>query len=82
MEEKRRAERFVDGQWIEVEFLDLKVGDKFRLYEPDGTPVDHDYEWIATSNAYINQDTGVGTIEVDIPEGYAPGQPSKYKAND
>lgn len=72
-EEKRKAELFVDGQWIEVRFLDLKIGDKFRLYEPDGTPVAHDFEWIATSDAYINQENGVGTIEVDIPEGYTPG---------
>ena len=35
----RRVEKQVNEQWMEVLFEDLKVGDKFRSFEADGTPV-------------------------------------------
>ena len=41
----------------EILFKDLKKGDKFRLFEPDGDKViDEGYDlFLATSNAYLNK---------------------------
>lgn len=35
----RRVERFVDGEWTVVQMQHLVSGDRFRMFEPDGTPV-------------------------------------------
>lgn len=40
----KRAE--ADGTLVDIDWTDLKVGDKFRMYEPDGTPT-HEHLWRA-----------------------------------
>lgn len=53
-----------DDTWEPVEFMELTIGDTFRIYEQDGEPVigqNGHNEWIATSKPYINKD-GIPTI--------------------
>lgn len=56
--------------WKEVSFQDLKKGDKFRLFEPDGEPVVGDEEgkaiFICVGDAYQNQSTPAKVWTVDI----------------
>lgn len=54
----RTVERLVHGKWVPVEFMDLKSGCTFRLFESDGTPVVDQKgktEWIAASKPYIGK---------------------------
>lgn len=67
MTNKRIVERKENDQWVCIEFMDLKKGDTFRLFEtPDLQIVEHKgiTEWIATSDAYIRN--GIGTINCDV----------------
>ena len=50
--------------WVDFEFLDLKKGMKFRMFESDGTPVLNQNTdiFIATTDAYMRDD--IPTIEV------------------
>ncbi len=52
---ERKVERFVNGQWIDVDYTELRSGDQFKLFEPDGTLVKNGEEevWKATSDPYI-----------------------------
>ena len=58
-----------DDEWQRVRFMDLKIGDRFRLFESEGgEPVLRDNgeaEWVAQGDAYVENDAG--TIEVDMP---------------
>lgn len=35
----RKAEVLRDGVWMTIRGIDVKAGEIFRLFEPDGTPV-------------------------------------------
>jgi hypothetical protein len=37
----RKVEVLVDGYWEGCDFPDLEDGDTFRMFEPDGEPVDN-----------------------------------------
>lgn len=37
--EARKTEVFRDGNWIEIDFLNLKKGENFRLFEQTGEEV-------------------------------------------
>jgi hypothetical protein len=64
MSEMRRCEKKdATGQWVDVAFRDLKKGDVFRLFEPDGRLVDGDEEVTAASDAY--ETNGVWSIQCD-----------------
>jgi hypothetical protein len=65
MGDERIVERLEDGEWVRIDFMDLKMGDEFRLYEANGTLVDHGKGGsIALCDVYLNDD-GVGTVMVD-----------------
>lgn len=51
-DDKRRTERFVDGKWTEVDFAELKKGDRFRMFVPNDGGVEEGAQWIANSDAY------------------------------
>lgn len=56
MNKYRTAQVLINDKWIDIEFKNIKEGDKFRLFEPDGTIVkdnDGNTEFIATSNPYL-----------------------------
>jgi hypothetical protein len=64
--ELRRVEKLVDGQWVQVRMLELKDGDVFRLFEPNGEPVVDGKdvsEWQVEGDAYVN-DMGIATVKV------------------
>jgi len=64
--EVRITKRFIYSAqfWETINFKDLKMGDIFKLYEPDGTPVPIFAQpiGIATSDAYLTFDT-IWTIQ-------------------
>jgi len=65
--EMRRVERLVSEQWVEVRMIDLKAGDRFRMFEPEGAPVaDGKGRTVfrTTGDAYLNPD-GVATVTVE-----------------
>jgi hypothetical protein len=39
MGELRKVQILRNGEWIDSEFKEIKDGDVFRLFEPDGDPV-------------------------------------------
>lgn len=68
----RRCYRLLpSGEWMEIKFSKLKVGDVFRLTESGGSRVESPgAPWvsIADSDAYVNED-GVGVIKCHAPRG-------------
>lgn len=46
---RRRCEILVRGKWEQIHFKDMLPGDLFRLFEPDGTPVDDGEVSVAAS---------------------------------
>lgn len=78
MEEFKKVEVFKDGEWIGIHFKDLKVGDKYRLFEPDGSRVvgtaDNapgfigSSEWIITKGPYESEE-GVLAVECVVGGG-------------
>lgn len=72
----RKAYKKVDGEWVEVEFMELKKGDLVKLQEDTGEWVEEGEEFLLTTDAYLN-DSGIGTFQVDVEddedddEGYA-----------
>lgn len=70
IETKRIAQILTKDGWTAIEFMELKKGDTFRLFEYDGTQVADKYgntAWDASSDAYINED-GTGIIDTDDGE--------------
>ena len=53
MKEYRKAEKLSNGDWIQIEFRDLKIGDEFRLFEETGEPVNDGEIFEAVSIPYI-----------------------------
>ena len=54
----RKVKIFKDEKWIDIEFENLKTGDKFRLFESTGEEVKNEngnLEFIATSDTYIEE---------------------------
>lgn len=42
MNNLRRVARLQNNVWVDCQFIDLRTGDIFRMWDPDGTPViDH-----------------------------------------
>ena len=74
-EEKRKVEVLSDSKypvWLGVEFKELKTGDKFRLFEPNGEPVvldDGTDVFTCTSDAFLGphgpNKTVVWTVETE-----------------
>lgn len=70
MNDVRKIEIFKNEQWTESDFLDIKTGDRFRLYEPTGEIVkgnNGESEFIAKNNPYIMD--GVYGVDVEGGEG-------------
>lgn len=67
MYQKRVVERKENNQWVRIDFMDLKKGDTFRLFDtPEMVLVEFEgkSEWIANCDAYVKDD--IGTIDVDV----------------
>jgi len=67
MSDLRRIERLDNGKWSVVSMLDLKDGDRFRMFEPDdGSPVvagNGESVFQVQGDAYLNPD-GIATVMV------------------
>jgi len=57
MKELRRVKVLREGQWVQVRMKELKVGEKFRMFEPDGTPVIDSRDNITTEWVVAEQPT-------------------------
>lgn len=54
----RKIEIYKDNHWQEIDFHNLKTGDKFRMFEPSGEPVvgnKNDIEFVATSDTFWDE---------------------------
>lgn len=73
-EDLRVVELKQGGEWKRVKMMDLKIGDLFRMFNPDGEPVlwDGCGEFIAGGQPYIDETTagrwGVMTYSCDLIE--------------
>ena len=66
MENARRVEKLEQGIWNEISFIDLKAKNIFRMYEPNGEPVEDingEVEFTADCDAFENND---GIWEITI----------------
>lgn len=64
-ESKRRTQIFKDDDWRDAELIEVKAGDRFRMFEPNGSPVIGPHgtiNWVAGKDAYIND---LGITQVD-----------------
>lgn len=77
-EELMIVEKFIAGEWKEIKFEELTIGDKFRMILPSGHLAVYDgddprfkdsTEWIASSEVYTNED-GVLTVESMLEKDY------------
>ncbi len=63
-------ELFESGGWKEIQFKELKDGDRFRMLHPDTKDLfigdNNKTEFIATSEPYENED---GILTVDVWKG-------------
>ena len=58
----RTVQIFKDNAWVDEDFWNLKTGDRFKMFEPDGTPIqDEGQYFLATSDFYYNSNS-VGEI--------------------
>ena len=51
-----------DGEWIRMQMKDLHTGDKFKIFESDGSSAHGDFVWEATSEP--KETNGVWGIDV------------------
>jgi hypothetical protein len=61
----RTAQIFKDEQWVDIKPIDIKAGDRFRMFEPNGTPVIGPHgttSWIASKDAFVND---IGIVQVN-----------------
>jgi hypothetical protein len=60
MDDVRKVEILKSGEWKEVAFPDLKDGDIFRMFEPNGDPVisnvDGTIHWKVAGEPYLNEE--------------------------
>ncbi|HBD93008.1 MAG TPA: hypothetical protein DC057_02420 [Spirochaetia bacterium] len=65
----RFAATYRDDMWITIQFMELKKGDLFYLFEPDGTRVydeNSNLVFRAETDAYYNNNN-IGAIQYTIP---------------
>jgi len=83
MSELRKVEVLKDGLWEEIEFIELEVGNKFRMFDsPEEPVIGHDgtTEWIVVKGPYRRRKDEVLTVEtVDTEEQFKEYQ--KAQAN-
>lgn len=60
----RIVDKWVDDDWHRTTLKELDVGDTFRMCEPDGTPVGH--EWVVTKTPTVQD--GIWGVEAKAAE--------------
>jgi ribosomal protein L21E len=59
MQSKRIIQVFKNNEWVNIEFKNLRKGDKFKIFNDNNeTIIDNkgNTEWIALSNPKLNKD--------------------------
>jgi len=64
MKEYRKVTKLDNGIWVQIPFRNLKIGDKFRLFENDNEPVNDGEIFEAISLPYIYSLEGIYEIQV------------------
>jgi len=68
MKNDRVAQVLIDGNWVNIEFSQLKAGDRFKIFESDGEEIKDfatgNTEFVAESDAFLNKDD-VWTIDIE-----------------
>lgn len=60
----RKVKRLDLEGWTEINFMDLRVGDIFRLFDDGPNPYeDGSRIWNALDNPYIGEEAVIGTIQ-------------------
>ena len=65
-EEIRTVQVYKENTWQETELKEIRDGDLFRIFEPDGTPVKSKYgegEFVADGDAFFDESLGVWSVE-------------------
>jgi hypothetical protein len=63
----RVCEALRGNEWIDVRMSELKPGERFRMFDPDGSPVvdnDNRCEWVVKGEPYRNEN-GIWTVVAD-----------------
>lgn len=76
MTEEKYREVYIlrGGIWYHEDFKDIEKGDIFKMFEPDGTPVEYPKEYFffrADSDPYKHDEYGVLTVDctsIDVSE--------------
>lgn len=65
----RKAQKLIDGKWVDYAFMDIKLGDTVRLLESDGEVVTDDDcpDGIFTALCDAYENDGVGFVESEMP---------------
>ena len=73
MEELRKVEKYVEGEWVEILFKEIEKGDTIRMFEPlSGAPVLSESgcpTWLCTKApyGYVNEN-GTGTLAISCED--------------
>ncbi len=69
MEQLRKVEVIRDGKWVETPLREVVTGDTFRMFEPDGEPVEDQgqREFIASSDAFQISGADHWAVSVEDP---------------
>jgi len=64
----RRVERLINDNWVRCSMCELHIGDKFKLFEDDGSPAHKDIIWTACSEPYVDfsSDPIYGTWGIEV----------------
>lgn len=66
-------ERYEDGKWTRIQFMDVKEGDILRIYNHEFKvqPVGRNGVIVASSDGFLNED-GIATFQCEIDENLIP----------
>lgn len=65
--ELHKIEVHKDGIWEETEYHTIQIGDRFRMFHPDGTPfIDSDNQHVlhAASEPFFDEELGVWLVYI------------------
>lgn len=65
----RVVEKYENDTWIKTNLIDLKVGNRFRMFESTGEPVEDEdgrTEFVAATNGYLDPVLRIPTIDITV----------------
>lgn len=67
MSRYRKIQKYENNQWKDIDFIQLKQGDKFRMFEPDGEIVkdkNNNTEFNAIGDVYFHEECKTWAIDI------------------